>query len=111
MFGYQLKPKAFDIAHSAVSKGLYPKSCLFSSGLGLLVTWLSDPDNLNLLVVSLLDSVTPKGSVDESSGSDPERGSSSQDGEGDVEREGEGSQVWVSVIFGTLLLWPTQIEP
>lgn len=90
----------------ALVRNLFPKTlwgqevnrCVLNEivavkGLGLLVTWLSDPDNLNLLVVSLLDSVTPKGSVDESSGSDPERGSSSQDGEGDVEREGEGSQV------------------
>ncbi|XP_033992526.1 uncharacterized protein si:rp71-46j2.7 isoform X2 [Trematomus bernacchii] len=29
-------------------------------GLGLLVTWLSDPDNLNQLVVNQLDRVTPK---------------------------------------------------
>lgn len=63
-------------------------------GLGLLVTWLSDPDNLNQLVVSQLDSVTPKGSVEELSGSDPEQASlASQEGEGEVEREGEGSEV------------------
>lgn len=41
-------------------------------GLGLLVTWLSDPDNLNQLVVSQLDSVTPKDSVEELYGSDLE---------------------------------------
>ncbi|XP_033992535.1 uncharacterized protein LOC117487889 [Trematomus bernacchii] len=29
-------------------------------GLGLLVTWLSDPDNLNQMVVNQLDRVTPK---------------------------------------------------
>ncbi|XP_028272280.1 uncharacterized protein LOC114442705 isoform X2 [Parambassis ranga] len=42
-------------------------------GLGLLVTWLSDPDNLNQLVVSQLDSVTPKSSVEELCGSDPDQ--------------------------------------
>lgn len=63
-------------------------------GLGLLVSWLSDPDNLNHLVVSQLDSATPKGSVDEPSGSDPEQISlTSQDYEADVEHEGEGSQL------------------
>ncbi|XP_051276489.1 uncharacterized protein si:rp71-46j2.7 isoform X1 [Dicentrarchus labrax] len=57
-------------------------------GLGLLVTWLSDPDNLNQLVVSQLDSVTPKGSVEELCGSDLDQTSlASQEG------EGEGSQV------------------
>lgn len=62
-------------------------------GLGLLVSWLSDPDNLNHLVVSQLDSASPKGSVDEPSGSDPEQISlTSQDYEADVEQEGEGSQ-------------------
>ncbi|XP_042349518.1 uncharacterized protein si:rp71-46j2.7 isoform X2 [Plectropomus leopardus] len=59
-------------------------------GLGLLVTWLSDPDNLNQLVVSQLDSVTPKGSVEELCGSDLDQTSlASQEGEG----EGEGSEV------------------
>ena len=63
---------------------------LFFSGLGLLVTWLSDPDNLNQLVVSQLDSVTPKGSVEELCGWDPDQTSlASQEGEG----EGEGSEV------------------
>lgn len=63
-------------------------------GLGLLVSWLSDPDNLNHLVVSQLDSASPKGSVDELSGSDPEQISlTSQDYEADVEHEGEGSQL------------------
>ncbi|XP_077388994.1 uncharacterized protein LOC144026282 [Festucalex cinctus] len=52
-------------------------------GLGLLVTWLSDPDNLNQLVVSQLDSVSAKGSTEELSTSDPERASlTSQEGEG-----------------------------
>ncbi|KAK7922461.1 hypothetical protein WMY93_009363 [Mugilogobius chulae] len=61
-------------------------------GLGLLVTWLSDPDNLNHLVVSQLDSTTLKGSVDEPSGSDPDQTSlASQDYDADV--EGEGSEV------------------
>uniref|UniRef100_A0A3P8V517 Si:rp71-46j2.7 n=1 Tax=Cynoglossus semilaevis TaxID=244447 RepID=A0A3P8V517_CYNSE len=39
---------------------------------GLLVKWLSDPDNLNQLVLSQLDSASPKGSVDDLCGSDPE---------------------------------------
>lgn len=58
--------------------------CLFSpSGLGLLVTWLSDPDNLNQLVVNQLDMVTPKGSVEELCGSDLDLASlASQEGEG-----------------------------
>ncbi|XP_042275684.1 uncharacterized protein si:rp71-46j2.7 [Thunnus maccoyii] len=61
-------------------------------GLGLLVTWLSDPDNLNQLVVSQLDSVTPKGSVEGLCGSNMERASlASQEGEGsEVSLEGAG---------------------
>nr|XP_046262991.1 uncharacterized protein si:rp71-46j2.7 [Scatophagus argus] len=61
-------------------------------GLGLLVTWLSDPDNLNQLVVSQLDSVTPKGSVEELCGSDLDQVSlASQEGEGsEVNLEGAG---------------------
>ncbi|XP_041800765.1 uncharacterized protein si:rp71-46j2.7 isoform X2 [Chelmon rostratus] len=61
-------------------------------GLGLLVTWLSDPDNLNQLVVSQLDSVTPKGSVEELCGSDLDQVSlASQEGEGsEVTLEGAG---------------------
>ncbi|KAM7417465.1 hypothetical protein PAMA_017217 [Pampus argenteus] len=52
-------------------------------GLGLLVTWLSDPDNLNQLVVSQLDSVSLKSSVEELCGSDPEQASlASQEGAG-----------------------------
>lgn len=52
------------------------------SGLGLLVTWLSDPDNLNQLVVSQLDSVTPRSSVEELCGSDLDLTSlGSQEGE------------------------------
>ncbi|XP_071314063.1 uncharacterized protein [Trachinotus anak] len=59
-------------------------------GLGLLVTWLSDPDNLNQLVLSQLDSTTPKGSVEELCGSDPDRTSlASQEGK----YEGKGSEV------------------
>ncbi|XP_034037568.1 uncharacterized protein si:rp71-46j2.7 isoform X2 [Thalassophryne amazonica] len=60
--------------------------------LGPLVSWLSDPDNLNQLVVSQLDSVTPKGSVEELSGSDQEQ-ASSQEGEGSEAslEEAEGS--------------------
>ncbi|XP_028445140.1 uncharacterized protein LOC114562754 isoform X3 [Perca flavescens] len=59
-------------------------------GLGLLVKWLSEPDNLNQLVVSQLDSVTPKGSVEDLCGSDPDKTSlASQEGEG----EGKGNEV------------------
>lgn len=55
---------------------------MFPPGLGLLVTWLSDPDNLNQLVVSQLDSVSPKGSVEELSGSDLDQTSlASQEGQ------------------------------
>lgn len=64
----------------------------FSSGLGLLVRWLSDPDNLNQLVVSQLDSATPKGSVEELSGSDPDQTSLAS-------QESEGRDEWVAVIF------------
>ncbi|XP_070770031.1 uncharacterized protein [Enoplosus armatus] len=59
-------------------------------GLGLLMTWLSDPDNLNQLVVSQLDSVTPKGSAEELWGSNLDLAShrpSSQEG------DDEGSEV------------------
>ncbi|XP_072293455.1 uncharacterized protein [Eucyclogobius newberryi] len=61
-------------------------------GLGLLVTWLSDPDNLNYLVVSQLDSASSKGSVDEPRGFDPEQ-TSQTSLDYDVEHEGEGSEV------------------
>ncbi|XP_041653843.1 uncharacterized protein si:rp71-46j2.7 [Cheilinus undulatus] len=85
----------------ALVRNLFPKSlwsqevnrCALNEivaikGLGLLVTWLSDPDNLNQLVVSQLDSVTPKGSVEELCESDPDLTSlTSQEG------EGEGSEV------------------
>lgn len=81
--------------------------CCLSSGLGLLVTWLSDPDNLNQLVLSQLDSTTPKGSEEELCGSDPERASlASQEGK----YEGKGSQVWVAVIFHTLLQGQSHTE-
>ncbi|KAM4621115.1 uncharacterized protein ACJ7VT_005541 [Polymixia lowei] len=65
-------------------------------GLELLVTWLSDPDNLNQLVVSQLDSVTPKSSMEELYGSDSEQASlASQEG------EGEGSGVICGSTEGT----------
>uniref|UniRef100_UPI0037E6FD80 sorting nexin-25 n=1 Tax=Semicossyphus pulcher TaxID=241346 RepID=UPI0037E6FD80 len=85
----------------ALVRNLFPKSlwsqevnrCALNEivaikGLGLLVTWLSDPDNLNQLVVSQLDSVTPKGSVDELCGSDLDLTSLASQ-----EAEGEGSEV------------------
>ncbi|XP_070693206.1 uncharacterized protein [Pempheris klunzingeri] len=66
------------------------KEIIALKGLGLLVSWLSDPDNLNQLVVSQLDSVTPKGSVEELCGSDLDLSSLvSQEDEG----EAEGSEV------------------
>lgn len=53
------------------------------SGLGLIVRWLSDPDNLNQLVVSQLDRVTPKSSVEDLWGSDLDLASlASQDCDG-----------------------------
>nr|XP_020451535.1 uncharacterized protein LOC109957743 [Monopterus albus] len=81
----------------ALVRNLFPKSlggqevtrCALNEivalkGLDLLVTWLSDPDNLNQLVVSQLDCVTPKGSVEELCGSDLEQASlASQEGKGD----------------------------
>ncbi|XP_075902629.1 uncharacterized protein LOC142901815 [Nelusetta ayraudi] len=83
----------------ALVRSLFPKSlwgqevhrCALNEvvamkGLGLLVTWLSDPDNLNQLVVSQLDSVTPKGSVEELCGSD-------QDLTSLASQEGEASEV------------------
>ncbi|KAM9741748.1 uncharacterized protein ACNS7B_012720 isoform 1-T1 [Menidia menidia] len=67
-------------------------------GLGLLVNWLSDPDNLNQLVVNQLDSVTPKSSEEELHASDPDQASqASQEDDG----RGENSEVgmagaWIS---------------
>ncbi|KAK5864656.1 hypothetical protein PBY51_015882 [Eleginops maclovinus] len=79
----------------ALIRNLFPKSlwghevnrCALNEiialkGLGLLVTWLSDPDNLNQLVVNQLDKVTLKGSEEELCGSDPDQTSlASQEGE------------------------------
>lgn len=45
------------------------------SVLDLLVRWLSDPDNLNQLVVSQLDGGTPKSSVEELCESNSDRAS------------------------------------
>ncbi|XP_029965109.1 uncharacterized protein LOC115401081 [Salarias fasciatus] len=87
----------------ALVRNLFPKSlwgqevnrCALNEiialkGLGLLVTWLSDPDNLNQLVVSQLGSVTPKSSAEELCGSDPDQSSlASQEGAA----EGEGGEV------------------
>ncbi|XP_039976040.1 uncharacterized protein si:rp71-46j2.7 isoform X2 [Xiphias gladius] len=85
----------------ALVRNLFPKSlwgqevnrCALNEivalkGLGLLVTWLSDPDNLNQLVVCQLDSTTPKGSAEELCGSDQEQASLASLG-----GEGEGSGV------------------
>ncbi|XP_038159922.1 uncharacterized protein si:rp71-46j2.7 [Cyprinodon tularosa] len=59
-------------------------------GLGLMVNWLSDPDNLNQLVVNQLDIVALKSFAEELQASDPDRVSvASQEGEGDE----EGSEV------------------
>ncbi|XP_017264006.1 uncharacterized protein si:rp71-46j2.7 [Kryptolebias marmoratus] len=58
-------------------------------GLGLLVNWLSDPDNLNQLVVNQLDSVALKSSVEEQHLSDPDQASvASHEGDGDGEGGG-----------------------
>lgn len=60
------------------------------SGLGLLVNWLSDPDNLNQLVVNLLDSVALTSPAEEQPVSDTDQASlASQEGDGD----GEGGKV------------------
>lgn len=78
------------------------------SGLGHLVAWLSDPDNLNQLVVSQLAIVTSKNSVEELYGSDTEKASlASQESKG----EGGDSDVWVAVIFCTPLTWLNRSEP
>ncbi|XP_076005294.1 uncharacterized protein LOC142999575 isoform X2 [Genypterus blacodes] len=63
-------------------------------GLELLVTWLSDPDNLNQLVVSQLDSMTPKGSVEDLCGSDQDQTSlaSQEDGDESSEVSLEGAE-------------------
>ncbi|XP_008324943.1 uncharacterized protein LOC103390747 isoform X2 [Cynoglossus semilaevis] len=65
-------------------------------GFGLLVKWLSDPDNLNQLVLSQLDSASPKGSVDDLCGSDPEQSSLGSEGKDDGEMgevSSEGGEV------------------
>ncbi|XP_034454381.1 uncharacterized protein si:rp71-46j2.7 [Hippoglossus hippoglossus] len=66
-------------------------------GFGLLVTWMSDPDNLNQLVLSQLDRATPKGSVEDLCGSDPEQASlASQESkdEGEArEVDSEGAEI------------------
>lgn len=43
--------------------------------MGLLVNWLSDPDNLNQLVVNQLDSVSLKNSAEELHVFDPDEAS------------------------------------
>ncbi|XP_040904697.1 uncharacterized protein si:rp71-46j2.7 [Toxotes jaculatrix] len=66
-------------------------------GLGHLVTWLSDPDNLNQLVLSQLDSTTPKGSVEELCGSDPEQASLASQEEGECSEVSlEGAEISTS---------------
>lgn len=63
---------------------------LVFAGLGLIVNWLSDPDNLNQLVVNQLNGVALKSSAEELRVSDPDRASvSSWEGETDE----EGSEV------------------
>ncbi|XP_019937841.1 uncharacterized protein [Paralichthys olivaceus] len=66
-------------------------------GLGLLVTWLSDPDNLNQLVLSQLNSATPKDSMEDLCGSDPELASlasqEDKDGGNVTEVSSEGAEI------------------
>ncbi|RVE67397.1 hypothetical protein OJAV_G00102570 [Oryzias javanicus] len=62
-------------------------------GLGLLVNWLSDPDNLNQLVVNQLDSVSLKNSAEELHVSDPDEPSLNSQG---AEGEEEGGDVSLS---------------
>ncbi|KAJ3587436.1 hypothetical protein NHX12_011033 [Muraenolepis orangiensis] len=61
-------------------------------GLELLVMWLSDPDNLNQLVVSQMDTATPKSSVEELCGSDCEGTSSASQEEEEEEEESDDSE-------------------
>lgn len=56
---------------------------LFAQVLDLLVTWLSDPDNLNQLVVSQLDGVALSQSVEELCESEREDGASSTESDDD----------------------------
>ncbi|CAL8306107.1 unnamed protein product [Arctogadus glacialis] len=60
-------------------------------GLELLVTWLSNPDHLNQMVVGQLHKASPKSSVEELRGSDCDRTSSASQGE-EEEEESEGSE-------------------
>lgn len=60
----------------------------------MLVRWLSDPDNLNQLVVSQLDRVTPKSSV---CGSDLDLPSLAS-------QEGDGSEAWVAASLTSVKL-------
>ncbi|XP_058506524.1 uncharacterized protein si:rp71-46j2.7 [Solea solea] len=94
----------------ALVRNLFPKSlwshginrCALNEivalkGFGLLVEWLSDPDNLNQLILSQLDNTMPKGSVDDLCGSDPEQSSltseeSKEDGE-DGDENSEKAEV------------------
>ncbi|XP_013126835.1 uncharacterized protein si:rp71-46j2.7 isoform X2 [Oreochromis niloticus] len=84
-----------DLAVSLESPYPHVKRSL-QQGLGHLVAWLSDPDNLNQLVVSQLAIVTPKNSVEELYGSDTEKASlASQEskgegGDSDVSSHGTG---------------------
>lgn len=58
--------------------------------MGLLVNWLSDPDNLNQLVVNQLDSVSLKNSAEELHVSDPDEPFLDSQG---AEGEEEGGEV------------------
>ena len=53
------------------------------------MTWLSNPDHLNQIVVSQLDKATPKSSVEELRGSDCDGTSSASHGEEEEEDEDE----------------------
>ncbi|KAF7228473.1 uncharacterized protein si:rp71-46j2.7 isoform X1 [Nothobranchius furzeri] len=79
-----------EISHCAL------KEILALKGLKLVVRWLSDPDNLNQLVVNQLDGVTLESSAEEPPVSDPNQ--TSLDSRGGDGGDREGSEVSVPEI-------------
>ncbi|KAG7264577.1 hypothetical protein CRUP_029132, partial [Coryphaenoides rupestris] len=82
----------------ALVRNLFPESLTgldVNRCLELLVVWLSNPDNLNQLVVSQLDTTTPKSSLEDLCGSDCEGSSSAtqdEEEEDDDEEEEESEE-------------------
>ncbi|CAL8263071.1 unnamed protein product [Lota lota] len=103
LFGSRAEEMAvLRVFSEALVRNLFPESlcgldvnrCAFNEiialkGLELLVTLLSDPDHLNQLVVSQLDTATPKSSVEELCGSDCE--GAAQEEEESEDSKGEES--------------------